>query len=92
MNAKRFRKNRYGAARMTGRHRVSGADDIPTKPFPPIVTDDLVFEGAAVPPYIGTHIAMYCPVCGHVAWTYRNTDEGWRLLLERITEHRQVHP
>ncbi len=46
-----------------------------------------VFEGAAVPPYIGTHIAMHCNLCHHVAWTYRNTDEGWRLLRERIDEH-----
>lgn len=79
--------------RYRGRHRAADADS-PTKPIPPKVTDvtdEWVFEGAAVPPHIGTHIAMHCPVCGHTAWTYRNTDEGWRLLRARIDEHRKVH-
>ena len=50
-----------------------------------------VFEGAAAPPYIGTHIAMHCPACGHTAWTYRNTPEGWAELRARINDHKQVH-
>lgn len=50
-----------------------------------------VFEGAAVPPYIGTHIAMHCNLCHHVAWTYRNTEQGWAELRRRINEHKQVH-
>ena len=78
--------------RYRGRHRAADSD-IPTKPFPPIVLVPpvLVFEGAAIPPYIGTHIAMHCNLCNHVAWTYRNTEQGWAELRRRINEHKEVH-
>ncbi len=54
-------------------------------------TNPWVFEGAAVPPYVGTHIAMHCNLCNHVAWTYRNTEQGWAELRRRINEHKEVH-
>lgn len=50
-----------------------------------------VFDMELVVPR-GTHVAAHCLSCQWTIWTYRNTDDGVRLLRRQLDRHvQEVH-